>query len=89
MRRGAGAFEDLGHYSLTGLKRDAEMGSFDQFQLWCSELCGKVGDDVSRQEAPLCSTGGPPLRPDRKSSRMARADQVKAGLLGRREAAWP
>jgi hypothetical protein len=33
MRRGAGAFEDLGHYSLTELKRDAEMGSFDQFQL--------------------------------------------------------
>jgi hypothetical protein len=33
MRRRACAFEDLGHYSLTELKRDGEMGSFDQFQM--------------------------------------------------------
>jgi hypothetical protein len=33
MRRRACAFEDLGHFSLTKLKRDAEFGSFDQFQL--------------------------------------------------------
>src|SRR6266436_8245612 len=47
------------------------------------------GVGVSRRLVSSLFDWRPALRPDRGSMEMARADRVKAGPQGRREAAWP
>src|SRR5260370_10475865 len=55
------------------------------------DKCGLLtwGLGVSRRLVSSLFDWRPALRPDRGSMEMARADRVKAGPQGRREAAWP